>query len=145
MVGGYYEHRSREGELYLCAAKEVFSRQNVEYSISDCMGARIAVDTVNHAASRCGHVTECIVDSDRGSQFRSRKYLRALEFHGLVGSMGRVGDAGDNAAMESSFAMWQIKVLNRRARPLESSCGQRLCSGLRRNISVNKAEHRRAA
>ncbi len=45
----------------------------------------------------------CVVHSDRGSQFRSRKFLRALEYHGLVGSMGRVGAAGDNAAMESFF------------------------------------------
>lgn len=41
--------------------------------------------------------------------------LRALERHGLVGSMGRVGAAGDNAAMESFFALLQKNVLNRRS------------------------------
>src|SRR5699024_3292818 len=34
--------------------------------------------------------------------------------HGLVGSMGRVGAAGDNAAMESFFALLQTNVLDRR-------------------------------
>ena len=52
--------------------------------------------------------------SDRGSQFRSRKFVRALARHGLVGSMGRVGACGDNAAMESFFALLQKNVLNRR-------------------------------
>ena len=33
----------------------------------------------------------------------------------MVGSMGRVGAAGDNAAMESFFALLQKNVLNRRA------------------------------
>lgn len=55
-----------------------------------------------------------MVHSDRGSQFRSRKYLRRLKSYGLVGSMGRVGSAGDNAAMESFFALLQKNVLDRR-------------------------------
>ena len=33
----------------------------------------------------------------------------------MVGSMGRVGAAGDNAAMESFFALLQKNVLDRRA------------------------------
>jgi len=42
-----------------------------------------------------------------------RKFVAALHRHGLVGSMGRVGAAGDNAAMESFFALLQKNVLNR--------------------------------
>ena len=41
--------------------------------------------------------------------------MHALNRHGLVGSMGRVGAAGDNAAMESFFALLQKNVLNNRA------------------------------
>jgi putative transposase len=107
------EHRTREGKLYLCAVKDVWDKRIVGYSMSERMKARIAVDAVNNAASRRGDVTGCIVHSDRGSQFRSRKFLRALEYHGLVGSMGRVGAAGDNAAMESFFALLQNNVLDR--------------------------------
>lgn len=53
--------------------------------------------------------------SDRGSQFRSRKFRRALTRHRLVGSMGRVASCGDNAAMESFFSLLQKNVLNRRS------------------------------
>ena len=53
-----------------------------------------------------------MVHSESGSQFRSRKYVRALAVNNLVGSMGRVGAAGDNAAMESYFALLQKNVLN---------------------------------
>ena len=48
------------------------------------------------------------------AQFRSRKFVAALNALDLVGSMGRVGAAGDNAAMESFFALLQKNVLNRR-------------------------------
>jgi putative transposase len=34
----------------------------------------------------------------------------------MVGSMGQVGSAGDNAAMESFFSLLQKNVLNRRSR-----------------------------
>ena len=71
------------------------------------MNARIAVDALNNTASRRGDVTGCVVHSDRGSQFRSRESLRALEHHGLVGSIGRVAAAMDNAAMESFSALLQ--------------------------------------
>ena len=36
--------------------------------------------------------------------------------HGLVGSMGQVGSAGDNAAMESFFVLLQRNVSDRRHR-----------------------------
>jgi hypothetical protein len=47
-------------------------------------------------------------------QYRSRKVHRALARHGLVGSMGQVGTAADNAAAESFFALLQKNVLNTR-------------------------------
>ncbi len=113
------EHKTAEGKLYLCAIKDVYSGRIVGYSISDRMKSRLAVDALNNAVARreaAGDtVAGCIVHSDRGSQFRSRKFLRALSRHGLVGSMGRVGAAGDNAAMESFFSLLQKNVLDRRA------------------------------
>jgi transposase InsO family protein len=47
-----------------------------------------------------------ILHSDRGRQFGSKK-VRRLDNHDLVGSMGRVGTAYDNAAMESFFSLLQ--------------------------------------
>ena len=68
------------------------------------MKSRIAVNALNNAVARRGDVAECIVHTDRGSQFRSHKHIRTLNRHGMVIlSMGRIGAAGDNAAMESFF------------------------------------------
>src|SRR5207245_6701129 len=66
----------------------------------------------NNAVARRGDVAGCILHADRGSQFRSRKMAAALNRHDMVGSMGRVASAGDNAAMESFWSLLQTNVLN---------------------------------
>jgi putative transposase len=96
------EHPTGEGKLYLCAIKDVCGNRIVGYSIDSRMKARLAVTALNNAVARRGAVTGCVVHSDRGSQFRSRKFLHTLETHSLAGSMGKVGACGDNAAMEAS-------------------------------------------
>jgi putative transposase len=111
------EHRPAEAKLYLCAVKDVHSNRIVGYSIDSRMKSRLAVTAVNNAVARRAadgaEVAGCIVHSDRGSQFRSRRFVHALNRHQLSGSMGRVGAAGDNAAMESSFTLLQKNVLDR--------------------------------
>ena len=109
------EHRTREGKIYLCAIKDVFSNRIVGWAIDSRMKARLVVAAVEMAVARRGvDVAGCILHSDRGSQFRARKVHRTLARYGLVGSMGQVGSAGDNAAMESFFALLQRNVLDRR-------------------------------
>jgi transposase InsO family protein len=108
------EHRTDEGKLYLCAIKDVFSNRIVGWSIDSRMKARLVVAAAEMAVARRGDVAGCIVHSDRGSQFRARKVQRALTRYRMVGSMGQVGSAGDNAAMESFFALLQKNVLDRR-------------------------------
>ncbi|MFV8245055.1 IS3 family transposase [Mycolicibacterium peregrinum] len=108
------EHRTDEGKLYLCAIKDVFSNRIVGYSIDSRMKSRLATAALSSAVARRGDVAGCILHSDRGSQFRSGRFVHALGRYEMVGSMGRVGAAGDNAAMESFFALLQKNVLDRR-------------------------------
>jgi putative transposase len=116
-VSDITEHWTDEGKLYCCAIKDVFSNRIVGWAIDSRMKARLVVTAIDMAVARRGrNVAGCILHSDRGSQFRSRKVHRALARHGLVGSMGQVGSAGDNAAMESFFALLHKNVLDRRPR-----------------------------
>ena len=104
------EHPTSEGKLYLCAIKDLYAGRIVGYSMAGRMQASLAVNALEQAVARRGGtdaVAGCIVHSDRGSQFRSALFQDALTTHGLIGSMGQVGAAGDNAAMESFFALLQ--------------------------------------
>ena len=106
------EHRTAEGKLYLCAIKDVYSGRIVGYSIDSRMKASLAVRRCATPIAARDPVGT-VVHSDRGSQFRSNAFVRTIKNNGLVGSMGRVGACGDNAAMESFFALLQKNVLDR--------------------------------
>lgn len=109
------EHPTGEGKLYLCAFKDACSNRIVGYAMSDRMTAELADAALRTALARRrpdGSI-EIIVHSDRGSQFRSLLFLSTLADNGLVGSMGQVGAAADNAAMESFFSLLQKNVLDR--------------------------------
>jgi putative transposase len=107
------EHRTDEGKLYLCAVKDAFSNRIIGYSIDERMKASLAVAALRNAIG-LRHPCGTKVHSDRGSQFRSAKFVRALRSNGLIGSMGRTGSCADNAAMESFFALLQRNVLDRK-------------------------------
>ena len=107
------EHPTGEGKLYICAVKDVCSRKIVGYAIDARMTSHLADAALRNAIARRAPAGTVVVHSDRGGQFRSHRYQRTLRAHGLIGSMGRVSSAGDNAAMESFFSLLQKNVLNR--------------------------------
>ena len=108
------EHWTGEGKLYMCAFKDVCSNKIVGYAIDKRMKAGLAVRALTNALMQRGYPENVIIHSDRGSQFRSRKFQTALKRYKLRGSMGRVGACGDNAAMESFFSLLQKNVLDRK-------------------------------
>lgn len=108
------EHPTSEGKLYACCIKDVFSNRIVGYSLGERMTANLAVNALRSAIARRQPRGTVIVHSDRGGQFRSRAFTAVLKANQLTGSMGRVSSAGDNAAMESFYALLQTNVLNRR-------------------------------
>jgi putative transposase len=114
-VGGDGLRPAAEGKLYLCAIKDACTRRIVGYSIGSRMTSDLAVNALRNAVA-LRSPAGTIVHSDRGSQFRSHAYVRALRSAGLRGSMGRVGACADNAAMESFFSLLQKNVLNRQRR-----------------------------
>ena len=97
----------------MCAVKEACSRRIIGWSIGPRMTTDLFDNALRMAIVKRRPSGTAIVHSDRGGQFRSRRYQRTLRVHGLRGSMGRVVSAGDNAAMESFFTLLQKNVLNR--------------------------------
>jgi transposase InsO family protein len=71
------EHPTAEGKLYLCAIKDAFSGRIVGYSMDSRMKASLAVAALR-AAIALRSPAATVVHSDRGSQFRSGKFVRLL-------------------------------------------------------------------
>lgn len=108
------QHRTSEGWVYCAAVIDVFSRRCVGWSIADHIRTELVVDAIEMARWRRKPVGT-IVHSDRGAQFTSWLFGARLREAGLMGSMGKVASAYDNALMESFFGSMQIELLDRRA------------------------------
>lgn len=107
------EHPTREGKLYICAIKDVWSNKIVGYSIDTRMKSSLARAAMRNAIA-LRSLVGTVCHSDRGGQFRAIRTQRLLAHNGLVGSMGRSYGAGDNASMESFFSLLQKNVFNTR-------------------------------
>jgi transposase InsO family protein len=55
-----------------------------------------------------------VLHSDRGIQYASGDYRRALKEAGLVASMSRKGNCYDNATMESFWSTLKLELIYRR-------------------------------
>ena len=110
------EHPTREGKVYLAAVLDVYARRIVGWSIADHLRAELVVDALEMARWRRRPAPgKTVLHSDRGAQYTSWAFGHRLRAAGLLGSMGRVGSALDNAMMESFFGTLQRELLDRRS------------------------------
>lgn len=106
------QHRTGEGWVYMAVVIDAWSRRVVGWSIADHLRAELVVDALEMARMR-RQPDGTIVHSDHGTQYCSWVFGQRLRQAGLLGSMGTVGDALDNAVAESFFASLQCELLDR--------------------------------
>jgi putative transposase len=114
-VADITEHPSDDGRVYLAVVIDAWNRQVVGHSIADHLRAELVVDALDMACWRQRPVAgQTVHHSDHGTQYTSWAFGQRLRSAGLLGSMGTVGDALDNAVAESFFATLQTELLDRR-------------------------------
>jgi putative transposase len=107
------EHPTDEGKVYLGVVVDAWSRRVVGWSIADHIRSELVVDAVQMAIwRRRPQAGQTIAHSDHGSQYTSWAFGRRLRAAGLLGSMGSIGDAYDNALCESFFHTLQLELLD---------------------------------
>lgn len=114
-VSDMTQHPTAEGWLYLAVVIDAFSRMVVGWSMGYRQTAELVIDAVTMAVGKRRPITGVIHHSDHGSQYTSLAFGHRLVSAGIVGSMGTVGDALDNAVAESFFATLQTELLDRQA------------------------------
>jgi len=114
------QHRTSEGWVYLAVVIDAWSRRVVGWSIADHMRAELVADAIDMATLRRRPPTGTIAHSDHGSNYCSWVFGQRLRAAGLMGSMGTVGDALDNAVAESFFASLQCELLDRHPWPTKA-------------------------
>ena len=109
------EHPTRTGKVYLAVVLDAWSRRIVGWSIADHMRADVVVDAITMATwRRRPPAGQTVAHSDHGSQYTSWAFGQRLRAAGILGSMGSIGDAFDNAMAESFFSTIQRELFNTR-------------------------------
>lgn len=108
---------TQEGWLFLAVVLDAFSRRVVGWSMRDDLKSELVVDALAMAVTRRKPPAGVVHHSDRGSQYTSLAFGKTLRDSGLVASMGRRGDAYDNATCESFISTIKNELIRRRSWP----------------------------
>jgi putative transposase len=104
---------SWEGYVFLACVIDAWSRKVVGWSMRDDLRSELVVDALGMALTRRRPKPGLVHHSDRGSQYTSLAFGKTIEQAGVLPSMGRRGDAFDNAVAESFFATLETELLDR--------------------------------
>ena len=96
--------RTWQGWLYLASLIDCCTREVIGYAMAEHMRTKLVLDAVDMAMRNGRLEADCIMHSDRGTQYTSAEYREKLVALGLRHSVGRTGQCWDNALAESFFA-----------------------------------------
>jgi len=105
--------RSWEGVTYLAFVIDAFSRKVVGWQLASHMRTDLVLDALRMALAQRepGADFELVAHTDRGSQYTSADYTQTLDDHGVLASVGSVGDAYDNAMAESFVDSFKTELI----------------------------------
>lgn len=100
------------GKLYVSAIFDCFNLECLGLSMDTNMKAELCVKTLADAKKNHPKLRGAVLHSDRGSQYTSREFRKALARHGLIQSMNSDGGrCHDNARCESMWARMKEELL----------------------------------
>lgn len=103
-----------EGWLYLAVVLDLFSRKAVGWAMRDHLRTELPLAALTMALQRQRPAPGLLHHSDRGCQYASADYRKALKSHGITPSMSRKGNCWDNAPMESFFGSLKSELVYHR-------------------------------
>ena len=112
-VGDLSYLRCWEGVVYLAFVLDAFSRKIVGWQLAPHMRTDLVLDALRMALGQreSGADFELVAHTDRGSQYTSADYTQELDDHGVLASVGSVGDAYDNAMAESFVDTFKTELI----------------------------------
>src|SRR5215203_5351407 len=112
-VADFTYGRCWEGVVFFAFVIDVYSRRIVGWQFASHMRTTLVLDALRMALSQRGPGAdvELVHHSDRGSQYTSIDYTQTLADHGVLASVGSVGDAYDNAMAESFVDSFKTELI----------------------------------
>ena len=101
--GNLREATHSQNNINLATILDLYSRKIVGWAMCDHLRAGLPLAALRMAISAQRPRAGLIHHSDRGVQYASAEYRKAIQSAGFQASMSRKGDCYDNAPMESFF------------------------------------------
>jgi putative transposase len=101
-----------EGWLYLAVIIDLYSRRVVGWAMHKRIDRFLVLAALEMAIRSRKPAPGLIFHSDRGSQYASADFQKALAAHGMVASMSGKGNCYDNAPAESWFASLKVECID---------------------------------
>lgn len=108
--------RCWEGVVFFSFVIDAYSRQIVGWQFASHMRTDLVLDALRMALAvrEPGADVQLVHHSDAGSQYTSFDYSQTLDDHGVLASIGTVGDAYDNAMAESFVDSFKTELIRDR-------------------------------
>jgi putative transposase len=105
--------RCWEGLVFFAFVLDAYSRKVVGWQLAGHMRTTLVLDALRMALWERGPGADVALvhHSDRGSQYTSIDYTQTLADHGVLASVGSVGDAYDNALAESFVDSFKTELI----------------------------------
>lgn len=103
-----------EGWLYVAVVLDLFSRKAIGWAMRNHLRTELPLAALTMAIQRQRPAHGLLHHSDRGCQYASAEYRKALKSHGITQSMSRKGNCWDNAPMESFFGTMKSELVHHR-------------------------------
>ena len=116
-VADFTQVATLAGTVYVAFVVDIFSRLFTGWAAARHKRAKLVLDALDMALwhrDHGGHRVSAglIHHSDAGSQYTSIAFTAHLAAEGIVPSIGSVGDALDNALMESAIGLYKTELIN---------------------------------
>jgi transposase InsO family protein len=108
--------RCWHGLVFFSFVIDAYSRRVVGWQFASHMRTDLVLDALRMALAHRPSVEQLqlVHHSDAGSQYTSIDYNQTLDDHGVLASIGTVGDAFDNAAAESFVDTFKTELIRDR-------------------------------
>ena len=105
--------RCWEGVVFFAFVLDVYCRRIVGWQFAGHMRTTLVLDALRMAIPQRGPGADVALvhHTDRGSQYTSIDYTQTLADHGVLASVGSVGDAYDNALAESFVDSFKTELI----------------------------------
>lgn len=103
---------TREGWVYLAGIIDLYSRFVVGWEMSSTMTTQLCLAALKSATDARRPGPGLVHHSDRGAQYCSDQYRRALIANRMESSMSRKGNCWDNAVAESFWGTLKNELVN---------------------------------